>query len=83
MLPWQFQPCPLLLLLLALGGIVQAWRRSQRWVSLTSVLALYPPVYYVTSAVARHRYPIEPVMYVLAACAVSRLLAGAIPRPEG
>jgi ribosomal protein L24E len=75
MRPPQLQPYPLVLLLLALGGIVQAWRRRKRWISFTSVLVLYPLVYYVTSAFARHRYPIEPIMYILGACFICEFCA--------
>lgn len=76
MLPSQLFPYPLLLLLIALGGIVRAWQRGKRWLSFTSVLLLYPLVYYITYAFARYRYPIEPLMYALSAYSVCELFAG-------
>jgi hypothetical protein len=74
-LPSQQRPYSVALLLLALGGVVQAWRRRKRWAAFASVLALYPLVYYVTYSFARYRYPIEPIMYSLAAYFLCELLA--------
>jgi len=56
-----------ILLITALGGIVQARRRGRRWLGFASVLLFYPLVFYATSAFARYRYPIEPVMFALGA----------------
>lgn len=72
----QFGPYPLALLLMTLGGLVQAWRRGKRWVACVSVLSLYPLVYYVTYTFVRYRYPIEPLMYCLAGYFVYELFVG-------
>lgn len=76
MQPWQLQPYPLILFLLTMGGVVQAWRRRKRWAAFASVLALYPVVYYITYTFARYRHPIEPLMYGLATYFVYDLLVG-------
>jgi hypothetical protein len=65
--PRQLWPYPWLLLLATLGGIVESVRWGKRWVDFLSVFLLYPPLYYVTHAFARFRYPIEPLMYALSA----------------
>lgn len=71
----QLGSYPLVLLLMTIGGLVQAWRRGKRWATFTSVLALYPLVYYLTYTYARYRYPIEPLMYALAGYFVCELWA--------
>jgi hypothetical protein len=76
-LPAGQRPYPVLLLLMALAGILQARRYAKRWVAFASVLVLYPLVYYVTYTFARYRYPIEPLMYALAA-----YLLGSDERPR-
>ena len=76
MRPPQLQPYPLALFLMAMAGIVQAWRRRKRWAAFTAVLVLYPVVYYITYAFARYRHPIEPLMYALAGYFACELLAG-------
>ena len=76
MRPSQLRPAPLVLLLMTVGGIVQAWRRKKRWIGFTSVLLLYPFVYYVSYAFARYRYPVEPLMYTLAGYFVYELWTG-------
>jgi hypothetical protein len=68
------QPYPTSLFLLTLGGLIRAWRRRRRWVAFASVLMLYPLVYYATYTFARYRYPIGPLMYVLAAYFVCEIL---------
>jgi hypothetical protein len=75
MQPSQQQPYPIVLLLTASAGIVQAWRRKKRWVAFASVLLLYPLVYYLTNTFARYRHPIEPLMYALAAYFVCESIA--------
>lgn len=76
MQPSQRQPYPLALFVMTMGGIVQARRRKKRWAAFTSVLVLYPVVYYITYTFARYRYPIEPLMYALATYFVYDLFAG-------
>jgi hypothetical protein len=72
--PPQQWPYPLLLLLATVGGIVESVRQRKRWLEFSSVLLLYPLLYYITHAFARFRYPIEPLMYALAAYFVCELL---------
>ncbi len=74
--PPQLWPYPWVLFLMTLGGIVESVRRRKRWVEFLSVFLLYPPAYYVTHAFSRFRYPIEPLMYALAAYFVCRGLKG-------
>jgi hypothetical protein len=78
----QLEPYPLVLLLMTMGGLVQAWRRGKRWVAFASVLALYPLVYYVSYTFARYRYPIEPLMYLLAGYFVCELWVGIRQQPR-
>ena len=73
MQPSLLRPYPFLLLLVSVGGIVQAWRRGKRWLGFASVLLLYPLIYYATYTFARYRYPIEPLMYVLGGYFISEL----------
>jgi len=56
------------LTLMALCGLAVLFRRkaSFAW-TLTAVLAAYPAVYYVIQASPRYRFPIEPVLFLLAA----------------
>jgi hypothetical protein len=75
MLPPQLQPYPSLLFLMAVAGVVMAWHRRKRWIGFASALVLYPLIYYITYTFARYRYPIEPLMYALAAYFLSELLA--------
>jgi len=72
-LPKRLQPYPLILALLSVGGIFQAWRKGKRWIGFASVLLLYPLVYYISYTFARYRYPIEPVMYLLALYFLSQI----------
>jgi hypothetical protein len=64
----------LTVLLLALAGLVRAALSGRRWVEFGSVLLFYPLVYYITFSFARYRYPIEPVIYLVAGHAISELL---------
>jgi hypothetical protein len=73
--PPQLWPYPWLLFLMTLGGVVESVRRGKRWIEFLSILLLYPPVYYVTHAFARFRYPIEPLMYALASYFICNRLA--------
>jgi hypothetical protein len=78
--PPQFWPYPWLLFLATFGGVVESVRRRKRWIEFLLVLLLYPPLYYVTHAFARFRYPIEPLMYALAAYFVCQLRAAVLGR---
>ena len=72
----QLELYPLIIFLMTMGGLVQAWRQRKRWAAFTSVLVLYPLVYYVSYTFARYRYPIEPLMYLLAGYFVCELWVG-------
>jgi Dolichyl-phosphate-mannose-protein mannosyltransferase len=72
----QLGPYPFVIFLMTMGGLIQAWRRGKRWAAFTSVLMLYPLVYYVSYTFARYRYPIEPLMYALAGYFVWELWVG-------
>ena len=65
-LPRQQWPYPIVLAILSFGGITQAYRKNRRWIAFASVLLLYPLVYYLSYTIARYRYPVEPLMYLLA-----------------
>ena len=58
---------------LAFAGLAELARRhgSAAWF-FAPVLAVYPALYYVTFPDARYRFPIEPVMVMLAVYAVSQ-----------
>lgn len=95
---WSFQPAyvdenpydsynillvtPLTLLMLA--GLLQAFRRRlEGAVLLTSILALYPVVYYIAEADMRYRHGIDPEILMLAVFAVVSLRAKArVPAVE-
>jgi 4-amino-4-deoxy-L-arabinose transferase-like glycosyltransferase len=72
-----FFTCYRLLTLISLIGIILAWRSVSRGAAFTILAAIcvYPLVYYLTNVYARYRYPIEPLMMVLAGFAVSRAFA--------
>jgi len=71
--PPQLRPYPLALFLMSVAGIVRAGRQKKRWAEFASVLLLYPLIYYFTYTFARYRYPVEPLMYTLAAYLVASL----------
>jgi hypothetical protein len=62
---WVFEAC---LTLSALGGLALLFRRKHpfAWFA-AAALAAYPVVYYVIQASARYRFPIEPILFLLAA----------------
>jgi hypothetical protein len=78
--PPQLWPYPWLLFLTTLGGVVESMRQGKRWIEFLSVLVLYPPLYYVTHTFTRFRYPIEPLMYALAAYFVCGLWTAILRR---
>ena len=59
--------------LLAFAGIFLAWR-SFGWEAAPVWIAplVFPITYYVTHSVLRYRHPIDPVLAVLAVCALAR-----------
>ncbi|HVI08810.1 MAG TPA: glycosyltransferase family 39 protein [Candidatus Binatia bacterium] len=74
MSPPQFSPYPIALLVMAVGGMVFAWTKTKLRADLGAVLVFYPLIYYVTYALARYRYPIEPMMCLLGAYFLWRIL---------
>jgi hypothetical protein len=59
--------------LLAFAGLILAWR-SFGWEAAPIWIApiLFPITYYLTHSVLRYRHPIDPVLTVLAVCALAR-----------
>jgi len=67
-------PFNLLAALLALAGVLLLGReRSPYWVPLSAFPLVFPLVYYLALAHARYKHPIDPVVLLLAAFALSRL----------
>lgn len=65
-----------LLSLLCLFGVLAAYSaRMPEGAPFALVLLIFPAVFYLTHASLRYRFPIDPIMLVLAAGAVARLLA--------
>jgi hypothetical protein len=62
------------LTLFSLVGMVLALRTTTKAsvFSIVATLIVYPIVYYITDVYARYRYPIEPLMVLLAAFAMSQ-----------
>lgn len=66
-----------------LGGIgALLWRRSPYALPVLTFPVVYPCVYYVTIALLRYRHPIDPVIVLMAAIAMSGAKAGG-PRAAG
>jgi len=64
---------------LAWVGAALVWKKHLSWLFITP-LAMYPFVYYVTHMFADYRYPIEPVIMLLAAHAIVDLSSRAFNR---
>ncbi len=63
-----------LVLLLAFGGTIVALRERLPLAPILIIVVFYPIAHYITIVgLYRYRYPVEPVLMVLAAVAVSRL----------
>jgi hypothetical protein len=60
-----------MLALLSFFGVFHAIRKSHNGPVLMLVLIFYPLIYYVSYTFSRYRYPIEPIIYVLAAYGVT------------
>jgi len=73
----SFFDCYRLLALLSLVGIGFAlWKGMSNDVfAIAMTIALYPLIYYATNVYARYRYPVEPLMMIFAAFAISQTLA--------
>jgi 4-amino-4-deoxy-L-arabinose transferase-like glycosyltransferase len=58
--------------ILAIWGVIMAWRRRRPAAGLFALmLVTYPDVYYITFPHARYRHPLEPMMLVLAVYLIS------------
>jgi hypothetical protein len=77
--PTNFGPWAGLVSILALVGLLRARFANREWGSFACVLGFYPILYYFTFTFSRFRYPIEPLIYVLAGYAIS----GFIKRVRG
>lgn len=73
--PTNFGPSAAVVSLLALIGVLRARSRRREWTSFASVVALYPLLYYLTFTFSRFRYPLDPLLYVLAGYAISEVVA--------
>jgi hypothetical protein len=73
--PLNFGPCAALVSLAALAGLLRAKFANREWAAFACVLALYPVLYYFTFTFSRFRYPVEPLIFVLAGYAISELIA--------
>jgi 4-amino-4-deoxy-L-arabinose transferase-like glycosyltransferase len=62
---------------LAFGGLLLSVRRKNRTAAVFGVvLGIFPLIYYITHVSLRYRYPIDPIMTVLAAYAICGWLPG-------
>ena len=62
--------------LLSWLGAWLAWRRGNPYaVPYLVVLLVFPLVYYLTVTLVRYRFPMDPILTILAAYGVSRVLA--------
>jgi hypothetical protein len=62
--------------LLAIGGLLLAFKRRVHGVLLfATLLAFYPLVYYITFTQPRYRHPIDPELVILAVFLISSFLA--------
>jgi len=57
--------------LLSFFGVFHAIRKSRNGAVVMLVLIFYPLIYYASYTFSRYRYPIEPIIYVLAAYGVT------------
>lgn len=69
-------PTTIPLLVLSLGGFAMLWRRKELSVLYALPLILFPLPYYITHVSMRFQYPIDPMLAILGASALSALLVG-------
>jgi len=67
----EYSAWPLLSALAWLGGALALWRKRLAAVPYVTVLLIFPLVYYITHTFPTYRHPIEPVILLLAAYAVT------------
>lgn len=75
--------CHVLPLPFTFWGVILAFRRNLQIGPLIFLLALLPAVYYVTHVSQRYRCPIEPIIVIFAAHALSQLATWYITRGKG
>lgn len=71
--PTNFGPIAGLFSLAALAGLWRARTANREWISFACMLGFYPILYYCTFTFSRFRYPIDPVIYLLAGYAITIL----------
>jgi hypothetical protein len=71
------------LTVMGLCGLALLFGRKDRcaW-AVTAVLAAYPAVYYVVQASPRYRFPVEPILFLLAANLFFTILGRRFPVPN-
>ena len=73
--PLNFWPLSVAIDAGALAGLIVVFRRSRNVaLSLLTVLAVYPLIYYASQVVSRYRHPIDPVLYALSGVALSQII---------
>ncbi len=67
--------------LLTFGGLYLTWR-SYGWEAAPVWIApiVFPATYYLTHSILRYRHPIDPILTVLAVCALARARSFVSPR---
>lgn len=63
-----------------IGLALLFWRRSDSAWILGAAVVMYPPVYYLIQAAPRYRLPLESILYLLAARALTFLFERKVPR---
>ena len=71
-------PWPLVSALAWIGVFMALYRKGTAAVPYLAVLLIFPIVYYVTHSFPTYRFPIEPLMLILAAYAVVNLAEAVI-----
>lgn len=64
-------PTTIPLLVLSLGGLAMFRKRREWWVLYSLPLILFPLPYYITHVYTRFQYPIDPLLAILGASALS------------
>ena len=62
------------LTLLAFAGLAMMWRRRSLAILYLLPLVIFPLPYYITHVMVRFQYVIDPLLAVLAGCALAALL---------
>ena len=68
----------------SVAGIVVLWRARDSYAFLVGVfIVVVPLVYYITHSSLRYRHPIDPVVLILTAVAVTRMVRRKRQNAEG